>query len=78
MQGLAEVVVGSVGIQVGPKQVNDLRPVEPMVRSQSQQLDQALGLSQAPLGLTNGLAAYGDGEAAKKPNPQILIGLPAG
>jgi hypothetical protein len=78
MQGFAEVVVGGVGIQVGPQQVNDLRPMEAMVRRQGQQLDQALSLSQAPLRLIDGLAACGDGESAKELNPQVLIGLLAG
>jgi hypothetical protein len=58
MQGFAEVVVGGVGIQVGPQQVDDLCPVEPMVRRQGRQLDQALSLSQAPLRLIDGLTAY--------------------
>jgi hypothetical protein len=78
MQDLAEVVVGGVGIQVGPQQLNDLRPVESMVRRQGQQLDQGLGLSQAQLCLIDGLTAHGDDEAAKELNSQILIGLLAG
>jgi len=70
VQHLLDVVRGRHRIEVWPQGGRDLIAVQAVARGQGQQLDQRLGLAQAPGGLFNRPATGGDPAAPEEFYPQ--------
>lgn len=68
VERLVEVVGGRLGRPVGPQQLGSPLSMDATLRRQREQLDQALGLTQAPRALGHVLLAHANREGAEQPN----------
>ena len=66
VQRLVEVVGRGLGVAVGPQQVGQALAVQPALGREGEELDQRLGLAQAPRALLDDAVLGGDREAAQQ------------
>ena len=66
VQRLVEVVGRRLGVAIGPQQVGQALAVQPALGGEGQELDQRLGLAQAPRALFDDAVLGGDREPAQQ------------
>ena len=66
VQRLVEVVGRRFGVAIGPQQIGQALAVQAMLGSEGQELDQRLGLAQAPRALLDDAVLGGDREPAQQ------------
>ena len=83
VQRLMEVVGGGFGVAVGPQQVGQALAMQAALGGEGQELDQRLGLAQAPRALLDEAIRGGDRESAQQAHarygvvhPRFLGGRP--
>jgi hypothetical protein len=78
MEDLVEVVGGFAHAKIGPEGLHNLLAVEAVARGQSEQLDEAPGVSQAPPTLFDEPRSNTQTESAEQPDTHHLKLAPPG
>ena len=73
VQRLVEVVGRRVAVAVGPQQLGEALAVQPALGREGQELDQRLGLAQAPRALLDHAVLRGDREAAQQTHARYRV-----